>query len=152
MISIVYARSVDVTLNIYDSYYKEGVNITLMNIDKNKEKFIICVNGEKHIVTEDGISKDIFTIRVDDIYKNNVEIEIDIDNKYCDNCKCKGYCNNRRCFPNPKYIPRVKKEDLTESEDIIKDKINVGYYVIPIFIALFVVIIITAYYVIKKKY
>lgn len=152
MASVVYARSIDINLNMNESYYEDGVNITLLNIDKNKEKFIICVNGKEYIVTEAGISKAIFSIKVKDINKKAVKLEIDIDNKDCDNCRCEGYCNNKRCFPNPKYIPKIKKEHLTKNEVVIKDSVDVGYYIIPIFIILFVAIVILAYYVIKKRY
>jgi len=152
MIPLVYARSIDVNLKINESYYRDGVNITLMNIDKNKEKFIICVNGNKYIVSEKGISRDIFTIKVDDINKDNVDLEVDIDNKYCDNCKCEGYCNNKRCFPNPKYIPKVKQKKEVENKEVIRENISVGYYAVFVFIVLFAIIIITSYYIIKKKF
>lgn len=142
---LVYARSVDVDLYKNDSYMKDGINITLMNIDKEKNKFIICANGENYIVTESGISREHFTIKVDNIKKDKVELNIDID---CKDCKCEGYCNNKRCFPNPKYVYETKEEQ--KEEDVIEE-INVGNYTLIVFMIIFVIVLFVAYYVIKKK-
>lgn len=148
MIPLVYARPVDVDLYENDSYMKEGINMTLLNINKEKDKFIICVNGEKHIVTEEGISEQYFTIDVDDINRNNVKLDIEIDKD--DDVDCVGYCNNKRCYSNPKYIPQFK-EELEDTEDVIEDEVNVGNYAIIVFIVLFIFILFIAYYVVKKR-
>ncbi len=149
MTPLVYARNVDMTLYEDDSYMKDGVNITLLDINKEKDKFIICVNGKKHIVTEEGITEKYFVIRVDDINKDNVELEIDID-RDCDDCECTGYCNNKRCYSNPKYVPPIKESE-QDTKDIIEDEVGVGNYALIVFIILFVLILFIAYYVVKKK-
>lgn len=149
-----YARGVDIILHEHESYMEEGINITLMNIDKNKEKFIICVNNEQTIVTEEGVSNKDFVLDVDYIDKDKIRVDIDVD-RDCkkEDCECTGYCYNKRCFPNPKYIPRVPETNDVEPEpqDVIEEDIEVGNYAFIIFLILFVVIILIAYYVVKKK-
>lgn len=143
------AKAVDITLGKYDSYMKDGINITLMNIDKDKTKFILCVNGEEHIFTEEGRSKEYFTIKVDDINKDEVDLSVDIN---CEDCICEGKCNNKRCFPNPKYEYKIKNESTKEFvEEEFGEEGIVGNYAWIIFIILFIAIIITAYYVIKRR-
>lgn len=150
MLPIVGAKVIDKTMYKYDSYMKDGVNITLMGINKDNNKFLICVNNEENIVTIDGISKQYFTIKVEDINKDNVELSIDIDrNCKTENCKCEGYCYNKRCFQNEKYIPHVENESINQDE--LAEEWGVGIYVAIIFIILFIAIIGVAYYVIKKK-
>lgn len=150
LIPLASAKIVDKTLYKNDSYMEDGVNMTLMNINKDVDKFLICINGEQYIVTEDGISRDLFIIKVDDIHKDSVDLKIDV-NRNCkiDNCGCKEYCTNRRCFQNEKYIPHEENKSIGPDE--INDEVNIEEYVAIILIILLIAIVGVAYYVIKKK-
>ena len=155
LMPFVYAERISLSLG--DSYVREGRNITL--IDLTKDKALICVNNEINIFgrsKEKTINK--VKIEVRRINEDSIEADIKID---CQGCECGDTCNNLECFNQEEIIEESSSEpeEIQNIKNIIEEKEDIeiidsnGISSGSIVAALFILIILMAgfYYLIKKN-
>ncbi len=92
--SFAYADTERITLLPGQSFLFDGKNISL--IDTSPDSIIICVNGEKTIISDEKTISDVL-IGVSDSSESDARLRIEYD---CSkDCKCDGNeCNNNACF------------------------------------------------------
>jgi hypothetical protein len=162
LIPLVIAKTEYVDLEKGQSYRASDSNITLLSVNSEKDKIILCVNNNKYILSEES-SRNLKNLIIDlkDIYNDN-KIRLKLEST-CSNCICKEDCSNVDCYE--KIVEEVKEEQPKEEQPVKEEKIEVqvtGY--IPkiqkktnnpmpeiLAILLVVVIIVTAISLKKKK-
>ena len=95
LIPIALARSETIELTKDESFLMEQFNLTLLNIDSEGETVLLCVNGERGIVSNskkiNGLDIEVTRIR-DDYAKLKIR-------SICEDCVCEGEdCGNFRCY------------------------------------------------------
>jgi len=94
MISFVFALTTDIELRKFESYEFKGKNITLLNLNADDDKVIVCVNNFKTIVSDrktvNGLVVDLKNIK-DDV------VSFELENGCRENCICDDSCDNNRC-------------------------------------------------------
>ncbi len=94
LVSAVHAEVERVTLFNEQSFLFDGKNVTL--VDSSEDSVIICVNGQKDIVSE---GKTINGVLIDLVESNEGNARLKLDYDCQDDCRCDGdECNNNACF------------------------------------------------------
>jgi len=120
VVSFVSARSYPPDTDRFDleegqSAQLNGKKITLMNLDYDNERVIVCVNGEKTILSQSRtktINGAILDLR--QVYLNRAEIKMWVD---CPNCECDESCDNSVCFDEC-----FRDRDCDDGNDLTEDK------------------------------
>lgn len=147
--------AVRIDLDLNQSYSKDGRNVTL--IDLSKEKALVCINNEKAIVSLEK-SKTVQNVNLvlKKVYKDKIKIDIKV---YCKDCKCGSACNNEQCInldhkeTQQDLIKEEIKEDLRLKDlniELIQnnnDGISISFLISILF---FIILIIIMYYLIRK--
>ena len=90
----VYAEVERVTLFNEQSFLFDGKNVTL--VDSSEDSVIVCVNGQKDIVSE---GKTINGMLVELVDGNEGDARLKLDYDCQDDCSCDGdECNNNACL------------------------------------------------------
>ncbi len=146
------ANRIDLLIN--QSYTKEGRNVTLIDISKDKALF--CVNNEKAIIVKDK-QKTLNDVNFElkRVYEDRVKVDIKF---YCKDCKCDLSCSNIDCLnlEEIKIQEEIKKEDKIEEakskeldiEIINNEKSNNNAIIASIIILLLIIIL---YFLLRKK-
>lgn len=92
-----------------------GRRLTLINLDYENQRVIVCVNGKRSILSE-GSTKNINEAAVDlrKVTQNKADIRMSV---YCPGCECDERCDNSVCF-NKCYSDK----DCDDGNDLTEDK------------------------------
>src|SRR3989344_1604497 len=143
------ASAAKISLLINQSYTKDGRNITLLDI--NKDKILVCVNNEKGIVSKDKLEtvNDV-SIDIKNIYTDRIRAELKV---YCTDCKCNSDCNNTLCSNyDHKIQEEIKKEVTVKAIKSDTELIQVNTSLnksLLIALGIIIVLIIILYFLIK---
>ncbi|MDD5178188.1 MAG: hypothetical protein PHT54_02810 [Candidatus Nanoarchaeia archaeon] len=161
LVPLVVAKTEYIDLEKDQSYRVSDSNITLLSVNSENDKIILCVNNNKYILSEES-SRNLKNLIIDlkDIY-NNDKVRLKLESS-CSNCICKEDCSNIDCYG--KTAEEVKEEPQEEQPETEEKKIEVevkGYkpkieesngnlFIIPTIIML-IIIIVTAISLKKKE-
>lgn len=104
-----------ITLEEGQSTDFNGKRLTLLNLDFENEKIIVCVNGERMILAK-GKTKTINEAMLDlrQVTMNKAEIRIWVN---CPGCECDESCDNSICFDEC-----YKDKDCDDRDDLTDDR------------------------------
>ncbi|MBL7100968.1 MAG: hypothetical protein ISS23_03385 [Nanoarchaeota archaeon] len=91
-----------------------GKRLTLLNLDFEKEKVIVCVNGEKMILADEIKVTNGATLDLRKVTINKADIRIRVN---CPGCECDETCDNSICLDKCS-----KDEDCDDGNDLTEDK------------------------------
>lgn len=118
---VVHAKKETNTFSVGESYIFDDKNITVIQIDDDKDKVVVCVNNAKGIVDESKQINDVyFTIK--SASGNSAKIDMTYTCNDDDNdCVCRGIeCSNDRCVPKINEV--TSTDDTDNSPTIVKPK------------------------------
>tara|TARA_Y100000310_G_scaffold343159_1_gene449547 strand:- start:60230 stop:60724 length:495 start_codon:yes stop_codon:yes gene_type:complete len=99
-----------IEFEVGDSYLIKDKNVTLLDINYDEDKVILCINNQKSIFSDDK-----------DKYFNNMQIDVKSINddkakirieRACSNCACGDSCKNDLCV-----VTKEDKEVLKETTE-----------------------------------
>jgi|TARA_Y100000310_G_scaffold9719_2_gene10450 LPXTG-motif cell wall-anchored protein len=163
MSSLVSATTETINLDIGESFVIRDKNITLVNINEDDEKVVVCVNNKRAIVEDNEGEKLVngVYVEVKSVDREDARLKIERD---CDDndCECESDCSNNLCVTkkegttqetqNIEEIKDIKDNINQEDEEIIvirntQSQSNNGLLILGIFILLVIIIFI----IIKRK-
>ena len=123
MSSLVSATTETINLDIGESFVIRDKNVTLVNINEDDEKVIVCVNNEKAIVEDNEGEKLVngVYVEVKSVDRNDARLEIERDCEYND-CECESDCNNNLCFAQKEEI--IQETQKVEEIKTIENNVN----------------------------
>ena len=148
--------AVKVNIFLNQSYSKDGRNVTL--VDLTKDKALICINNEKAIISKDKLKtiKDV-SLELKNIYPDKIRVDVKV---YCKDCVCGNSCNNIDCvsFDHKdiqKDILKEETEDQINSEnsietEVIQNNSKTNFSSLLGAIIIIVILISALYFLIKK--
>jgi len=113
---IVNAATETIDLSIGDSFDLLDKNVTLMAVNDDEGKIIVCVNNQK-VIIEDNDEKLVngVYIEVERVNSGNARLKIERD---CKNCECGENCNNELCI-------QPSKEEVFNDAGNINEDVNI---------------------------
>ncbi|MDD5254344.1 MAG: hypothetical protein PHG05_04595 [Candidatus Nanoarchaeia archaeon] len=97
LVSLVLAKTESIDLELGQSYLIDNKNITLLRINPQEDKVILCINNENVILSEDaGKNLRNIVLELKNIYSNE-KIRLKMDST-CKDCKCDENCLNSNCY------------------------------------------------------
>jgi|TARA_B100001971_G_scaffold214596_1_gene252999 LPXTG-motif cell wall-anchored protein len=123
MSSLVSATTETINLDIGESFVIRDKNVTLVNINEDDEKVIVCVNNEKAIVEDNEGEKLVngVYVEVKSVDRNDARLEIERDCEDND-CECESDCNNNLCFAQKEEI--IQETQKVEEIKTIENNVN----------------------------
>ncbi len=117
LMSVAYSDTERVTLFNGQSFLFDGKNVTL--VDSSEDSVIVCVNGQKDIVSE---GKTINGMLVELVDSNEGDARLKLDYDCQDDCICDGHeCNNNACLitrePSTSTISETIETSVEENEE-----------------------------------
>ncbi|MEK6936937.1 MAG: hypothetical protein AABW58_02600 [Nanoarchaeota archaeon] len=151
------AYSARVNLEVSESYYSDGRNVTLLGIDKDNGKALVCVNNERAILSKDR-QKTVneVSLLVKRISKEDIRLDVKV---YCEDCECDDSCLNDRCIELGESVEEKIEEEIQEERELMEsfqanEEVieNPGIGAGNITLALVILVLFTAglYYLIKR--
>ena len=110
LLPLVLGAAETVEFEVEDSYLIKDKNVTLLDINYDEDKVILCINNQKSIFSDDK-----------DKYFNNMQIDVKSINddkakirieRSCSNCVCDDSCKNDLCV-----VTKEDKEVLKETTE-----------------------------------
>jgi len=98
-ISLAATETFDLYIN--NSFEFEDKNISLVNVDFENDKAVLCMNNEKFILDIDN-DKTFNQVTFDLRKVDQRNIELKVGYKCEGDCICDESCSNDKCFPQPK--------------------------------------------------
>lgn len=111
------ARNIDLIIGY--NYVIEDRNISLVRT--LEDKVVICVNGEKSVVSED-IPKYVNDVRVNLIRVRNNIATFDFSYNCRDECFCEEGCDNSGCFGIEEEVTENNLDIVTEDMEEVKEE------------------------------
>lgn len=90
-----------------------GKRVTLLNLDFENERVVVCINGEKMILSDKTKKVNGATLDLRKVTMNKAEIRIWVD---CPGCECDNTCDNSVCFDEC-----YKDKDCDDGNDLTED-------------------------------
>ena len=118
----VHAKKETNTFSVGESYVFDDKNITVIQIDEDRDKVIVCVNNAKGIVDESKQINDVY-LTIKSASGNSAKIDMTYTcNDNDDDCRCNGVeCSNDRCVSKVSEVS--SSPDITDnSPTIVKPK------------------------------
>lgn len=117
--SFVSAEIIDVDLSRWESFEFQGKNITILNLNEDDDKAIICVNNVKTIVSDEK-EKNIEHVSIDLRHVNNGVASLRLDGT-CRKCECDENCANELCgISSDSQTTEV--EEKSENGEVVEEK------------------------------
>lgn len=105
--TLVNANTEIVNMKKGDSILLEGKNITLINLDNEDDKVVICINNVKSIVSDEKTTNEVI-IDVKSVKDDYARIGFEV---ICDDCICDESCLNNDCFSQKECIYNTECND-----------------------------------------
>ncbi|MEK6856720.1 MAG: hypothetical protein AABX49_01765, partial [Nanoarchaeota archaeon] len=103
-----YAKTETVILDREESFVIDGINVTLLDYQKKKEKLLVCVDNQRAILSDDKRVSQVY-FEIVSFRDDGVKIHLEAD---CDDCIAD---DNSRCFP---------EKNFTEIENYFENEIS----------------------------
>lgn len=101
-----------------ESYLLRDKNITVLSLDTDKDKAVVCVNGVKGIVDDGDVINGVY---FDVNSASGHVIKLEMTYSCSGNCFCDGdECSNQKCFPSS-----VGSDDDSEDDEVIEEPVVV---------------------------
>ena len=110
LLPVGYAKSKTVILDRGDSLVMEGINITLMDYNKKKDKVLVCVDNSRYIIKDERRAGRVY-FEIRSFRDDGVKIILDAD---CDDCTVS---DNSGCYAARNIDENITEEDVEIESD-----------------------------------